>query len=189
MYNMEISAFGMKCRVEILILVVILFWIMWGHVLCSCSTVNAKEAINNMSNAYNELLNKKTLNYETNKQDIPMIGINHKEGFTPANINNGESSKFSVTADDPPNTSSWFSPDLSYKKGTSGGPGVQEILNRQAQPIPLPEGELLMFANTPFKPECCPNSFSNSTGCACMTVDQYNYLINRGGNNVPYSEY
>jgi hypothetical protein len=47
----------------------------------------------------------------------------------------------------------------------------------------------LMFKKTPFKPECCPNTYSNSMGCACMSTKQYNYLINRGGNNVPYSEY
>jgi len=62
-------------------------------------------------------------------------------------------------------------------------------LAREPQPIPLPEGELDMFASTPFKPECCPNTYSTSIGCACMTGTQYNYLVNRGGNNVPYSEY
>jgi len=46
-----------------------------------------------------------------------------------------------------------------------------------------------MFATTPFKPECCPSAFSSSTGCACMTTQQYNWLRERGGNNVPYSEY
>ena len=40
-----------------------------------------------------------------------------------------------------------------------------------------------------FKPECCPNTYTSSMGCACMTVGQYDYLRNRGGNNVPYSEY
>jgi len=48
---------------------------------------------------------------------------------------------------------------------------------------------LFMFANTEFKPECCPNTYSNSSGCACMDSNSYNYLITRGGNNVPYSEY
>ena len=67
--------------------------------------------------------------------------------------------------------------------------GVQDILNREPQTIPLPEGQMSMFANTPFKPECCPNAYSNSSGCACMTTNQYNYLVSRGGNNVPYSEY
>ena len=45
------------------------------------------------------------------------------------------------------------------------------------------------FANTQFKPECCPNTYSGSEGCACMSNSQYNTLISRGGNNVPYSEY
>jgi hypothetical protein len=52
---------------------------------------------------------------------------------------------------------------------------------------PLSKGELNMFANTPFKPECCPTTYSNSMGCACINMDQYNYLITRGGNNVPYA--
>ena len=137
---------------------------------------------------YNSQINRKSFKYETNKHVIPMIGTG-KEGFVGANTNYGESSKFSLTNDKPVNTSSWFTQNLTYTKETTGGKGVQNILNRPKQPIPLPEGELSMFANTPFKPECCPNAFSNSTGCACMTVDQYNYLIDRGGNNVPYSEY
>jgi len=181
---MEISIFGMKFRVEILILIVVLYWILWGHVLCSCSRVNLMEALGNM---YNSQINRRSLNYEVLKNPTPRIGM--KEGFAGASTNNGESSQFSTTSDKPINTSSWFTPNLSYKKGTTGGKGVQDILNRPKQQIPLPEGELLMFANTPFKPECCPNAFSNSTGCACMDINSYNYLINRGGNNVPYSEY
>jgi hypothetical protein len=51
------------------------------------------------------------------------------------------------------------------------------------------DNELFAFQNSTFKPECCPNTYSNSMGCACMSGGQYNYLIMRGGNNVPYSEY
>jgi len=47
----------------------------------------------------------------------------------------------------------------------------------------------LIFNDNMFKPECCPNTYSNSMGCACMTQSQYTYLIERGGNNIPYSEY
>ncbi len=89
----------------------------------------------------------------------------------------------------PVNTSSWFTPNLSFTASKPYGKGAANIYNRPEQPIPLPPNEMLMFANTPFKPECCPNAFSNSMGCACMTVKQYDYLGNRGGNNVPYSEY
>lgn len=111
------------------------------------------------------------------------------EGFVGANTNYGESSQFSLTNDQAINTSSWGLPNVSITDGQLVSSGDSNVLNRPAQPIPLPEGEMLLFANTPFKPECCPNSFSTSTGCACMTMKQYNYLNERGGNNVPYSEY
>lgn len=52
---------------------------------------------------------------------------------------------------------------------------------------PLSRGELNMFSGTPFKPQCCPSTYSNSEGCACINKDQYNYLITRGGNNVPFA--
>ena len=89
-----------------------------------------------------------------------------------------------------------YTPYASYPQGTnepnidiaSDAPALQtseEIRNRKKQPIPLPEGEHLLFGTTPFKPECCPNTYSDSTGCACMTTDQFNYLVGRGGNNSP----
>jgi hypothetical protein len=87
------------------------------------------------------------------------------------------------------NPSTWSMPTLTYSPGTKPDAGVKAIWNRPKQPIPLPKDELDMFATTPFAPECCPNAYSSSMGCACMTVDQYNYLRDRGGNNVPYSEY
>lgn len=64
----------------------------------------------------------------------------------------------------------------------------QSILDRPYQPVPPPKGQGL-FDTTPFNYDCCPNTYSNSSGCACMTVDQYNYIKTRFGNNVPYSEY
>lgn len=83
----------------------------------------------------------------------------------------------------------WGMPTLRLRPGQTPNAGTQDVLNRPPQPIPLPEGELLLFKETEFKPECCPNTYSNSMGCACMTMDQYTYLLDRGGNNVPYSEY
>ena len=89
----------------------------------------------------------------------------------------------------PINTSSWFTPNLTYNGSKPTSKGIQAIENRPEQPIPLPKNEMLMFANTPFGPQYCPNAYSNSMGCAAITVKQYDYLINRGGNNFPYSEY
>jgi len=154
MYNMEIVIFGHKFRGVILLLIVVIFWILFGHLLCGCCKLSW-----------------------------------NKEGFTPANTNYGESSKYTLGDYSKVNTYNWGMPNLTITPGKPLSRGVQQILNRKPQPVPLPEGEMLMFANTPFKPECCPNTYSNSSGCACMTPQQYNFLVTRSGNNVPYSEY
>lgn len=163
---MDISIFGYKINLEIIILICVIYLILVSHTIGSCCNYNnIMEGLTNM------------------KKKI------EQEGFTPANINFGESSKFNLDYDSVANTSSWDMQNLSVVPGQPLSKGVKEILNRPSQPIPLPEGQLLMFADTNFKPECCPNTYSNSMGCACMTTKQYNYLVTRGGNNVPYSEY
>jgi hypothetical protein len=115
---------------------------------------------------------------------------NMQEGFTGAN-NSAMGPEFggAKTPGYIMNPSTWSMPTLTYSPGTTPDAGVKAIWDRPKQPIPLPKDELDMFATTPFKPECCPNAYSTSTGCACMTVDQYNFLQQRGFNNVPYSEY
>jgi hypothetical protein len=112
-----------------------------------------------------------------------------REGFTGANINYGESASYSLGNDNPIDTSSWSAQDMTVTPGQPLSAGVKAFLARPQQPVPLPEGEMLLFANTEFKPEYCPSSFSTSTGCAALTGPQFNYLVTRGGNNVPYSEY
>ena len=111
-----------------------------------------------------------------------------KEGFTGLQRNIGQYSPYSLNSEKI-NTNSWNSPNMVITPGQPVSPEVKAFLNRPKQPLPLPEGELDLFFNTQFKPECCPNTYSRSDGCACMTGDQYNYLILRGGNNVPYSNH
>lgn len=72
--------------------------------------------------------------------------------------------------------------------------GYSETRNKWAQykgtPVPLPEGQMFMFQDNEFKPDCCPSTYTNSVGCACMTQEQVQYINERGGNRtmVP-SEY
>ena len=165
MYNMDIAILGYKLNVEILILIGVIYLILVGHTVSGCCNVHGiMEGLQNMA--------KKS-----------------KEGFTGANTNYGLSAPYSLANDKIVNTSSWFDKNLTITPGQPLSKGVKEILNRPYQQIPLPKGQLSMFANTPFKPECCPNTYSNSSGCACMNTNTYNYLVTRGGNNVPYSEY
>ena len=166
MYNMEISLLGLKLNVEIIILIGVIYLIMASHTVCGCCNFpGIMETFTNLSQKMG------------------------REGFSGANTNYGQSAPYTLGQNTPIDPSLWGQQNLTVTPGQPVPPAVQSILNREPQPVPLPEGEMLMFANTPFKPECCPNTYSNSSGCACMTSEQYNYIILRGKNNVPYSEY
>jgi len=214
MYNMEITIGSYKMRMEIVLLIVLVFWIMFGHIMCSCCTVRLfegmdtkggrarhstrpTEAFKPWAGARREATSTCPIpggcaaeGFDTSIGEVGVLPLSTKEGFTSGNNTAYEpefgSAKSEAYTIDPAN---WGQPNLTYSKGTTPDAGVQSLWNRPKQPIPLPEGELDMFATTDFKPECCPNTYSSSEGCACMTMDQYNYLQSRGGNNVPYSEY
>ena len=166
---MDISIGSYKMRVEILLGILIVFWIMFGHILCGCSRVNLLDKISSSFSKYKNSL---------------------VEGFASANSTSiGPEFSGAKSPEYIMNPSKWSMPTLTYSPGTTADAGVKSIWDRPKQPIPLPKGELDMFATTSFKPECCPNAYSSSTGCACMTTEQYQYLRERGSNNVPYSEY
>ena len=169
----SISFFGIKLRFEIIVIIVIIWLLVVGQTCYSC--------------------------YRPSGYNLGgSLGYSKFEGFSGYGSGTGTGSgpgmgnQFASYGQNsrPVNTKNWGLPTLVVRPGQPLTKGVQDILNREPQPIPLPEGELSMFATTPFKPECCAgNSYSNSSGCPCMTVQQYNYIIERGGNNVPYSEY
>lgn len=193
MYNMDISIFGFKLNLQVLILIGVVYLILVGHTLCGCSNYNLMEAFTDASGNFAQAVQDLSGNVP-----LPAGGavankikgaVQSKEGFVGANINYGQSSPYDLNSDVPINTSSWSAQNMTVVPGQPLSPGVKQFLAREPQPVPLPEGELFMFSSTPFKPECCPNTYSTSQGCACMTGKQYNWLVERGGNNVPYSEY
>ena len=211
MYNMDISVFGYKINLEILILIGIIYLIMVGHTFCGCYNYGLMEGFTDASgntidvsgnlqerkenvqakvaNAKTNLAAQSAAGTATDATPVTSATTTTTEGFTGANINYGESSLYSLSQDDPVDTSSWSAQNMTVVPGQPLSAGVKAFLERKPTQVPLPEGEMFMFANTEFKPECCPNTYSNSSGCACMDSNSYNYLITRGGNNVPYSEY
>ena len=217
MYNMDISILGYKFNLEILILIGVVYLILVGHTLCGCSNfyslIEGMDSMGQIPPSSSTMGQNPTVQQDKAKVQakVQAVKANQQlatqttsdgtttttttgpstttEGFTGANINYGESSLYSLGNDNSINTSSWSAQDMTVTPGQPLSAGVKAFLARPQQPVPLPEGEMLMFANTPFKPECCPNTYSNSSGCACMTSNQYNYLVTRGGNNIPYSEY
>jgi hypothetical protein len=83
------------------------------------------------------------------------------------------------------NLSRWVKNALRYSKGMGNENKLDSYKYHTGPPIPLPEGELFFFTNTKFDSECCPATYSNSQGCACLSQPQYNHLMMRGGNNTP----
>ena len=211
MYNMEITIGSHKCRLEICILIFVLFWVMFGHVLCSCCTMSMQEGLETMknvmkkgkegfaapvarrraNNVYNQdegFVAAPVARRRVNGEEVEEEEETGKEGFVGSNnkaygpeFGSNKSPGYIMRPD------TWAQPTLSYSMGTTPSAGAQAVLNRNNPP--LAEGEMDMFANTPFKPDCCPNTYSNSSGCACMDMKTYKNLRLRGGNNVPYSEY
>ena len=207
MYNMDISILGYKFNLEVLILIGVVYLILVGHTFCGCCNFGLMECFDGSGNS---LMPDEKLKLEKDKLKIQKMKTNMatqnaaggatspdstesttttKEGFTPANINYGESSLYNSNTYGSTNTSSWSAPNMTFVSGQPLNSAVKKFMAREPQPVPLPEGEMLLFANTPFKPECCPNTYSTSSGCACMTSEQYNFIVTRSGNNVPYSQY
>ena len=200
---MDISIFGYKLNLEILILIGVVYLILVGHTLCGCSNYSLMEGLDMMKDV---ATGNATVTAVPAASPVPEPagalvagkakngaakpnGKSGKEGFVGANTNYGQSSPFDLTSNTMVDTSSWSRPDLTVVPGKPLNPAVKQFLNRKQQQLPLPEGEMDFFVNVEFKPECCPNAYSNSSGCACMTSKDYNFLKNRGSNNVPYSEY
>ena len=45
--------------------------------------------------------------------------------------------------------------------------------------------KMFMFANNRSSPNCCPSTFSTSTGCVCTTKNQRDFVASRGGAVAP----
>lgn len=224
MYNMDISIFGYKLNLEILILIGVIYLILVVHTLFgSCNMKRVKEGLENMikggqgpapegevpegegevpevvpvTEGEEGQVPVESFEAEPEPSAIPTNAkkgaskMNGKvtESFVGVNTNYGQSSPYDLAAQTVVDTSSWNQPNMTVVPGKPLSDGVKKFLARKQQQLPLSEGEMDFFANSEFKPECCPNTYSNSSGCWCGTSQDYNYLITRAGNNVPYSEY
>ena len=104
--------------------------------------------------------------------------VSVKEAMT--NLSNAASLDHNNNADE---KNSWISKSLQY----AGNMGYQSLLEKDAHykgtPVPL-ENTLFYFKDNEFKPECCPATYTTSTGCACSSEAQMKYLNERGGNRT-----
>ena len=81
-------------------------------------------------------------------------------------------------------SNSWTTKAVQYADKMGYADSKTKHSQHQGTAVPLPEGQMYMFADNKFKPECCPSTYSSSTGCACMTHEQVSYINERGGNRT-----
>ena len=153
---MNIIIGNWKGSLEMVIIIIILLWILIGHLLCSCSKMKGSDYLG----AFRD------------------IREGFKGGFKyphqPASINAL-----------PPNPEKWLEPTLLIARDKPLTQATVDILNRKSGKLPLPDSQMDLLYRTEFKPSCCPNTFSTGSGCACMSMKQLKYLNERGGNNKP----
>lgn len=168
---MDIKIGSMTIRGEILLLIGFMGFILFAHLFGSCSRLGIEEGFE-IAKQVVGLIQPNNVGYSSQFSQYPSVWAvpsPPKTDVSPANnlAING-SSDINTPFNNPPLK---LDPALGYK------------------PYQLPPGEMDILAVTKFSPKCCPNLYSNSEGCACPTVEQYNFIKERGGNNVPISEY
>ena len=151
---MEIKIFGYEVRIEVVIACVIIGMVMGLVMFCDCFQYSLIEGM--------------TSKKHTKK--------NRKEGFT--NLNNND------LHIDNSYTMGWVQTAKRYADGMGYENKLNSYKNNVGTPVPLPEGQLFFFADNKFKPECCPSTYSDSMGCACLSQDQVDYINQRGGNRT-----
>ena len=153
---MEIKIFGYEVRIEVVIACVIIGMVMGLVMFCDCFQYNLIEGM------------------ETKKKTVTKQ--NGKEGFT--NLNNND------LHIDNSYTMGWVKTAKRYADGMGYENKLNSYKDNVGTPVPLPEGELFFFADNKFKPECCPSTYSDSMGCACLSQAQVDYINERGGNRT-----
>ena len=151
-----------KIRMEVILVIGILLFIISSNLLCGCSKVTPYEA------------------FTAIKETVKKV---KKEGFSNiSDILNVETySKFPPQTVDP---NSWKIPNLNDTSSQS----YQTVKNYKTPKLTLQDGQLDILANIEVKPSCCAYSsyYSNSSGCGCLSTEMNDYLITRGGNSVHF---
>lgn len=153
---MEIKVFGYEVRVEIVVACIIIGMVAGLFMFCDCFQYSILEGM------------------ETRRGGMKKFRL--KERFT--NLNNND-----LHIDDS-YTMGWVQKAKQYASGMGYKNKLNSYKDNVGTPVPLPEGELFFFADNKFKPECCPSTYSDSTGCACLSQDQVTYINERGGNRT-----
>jgi hypothetical protein len=70
-----------------------------------------------------------------------------------------------------------------YKEGFSEDD--KELMEQNVKNYPTTYSVDPLYTSS-FKPECCPNSYTSSSGCLCINKANYSLVHTRGGNHYDY---
>ena len=159
---MELKLFGYEARLEVVVACIMIGMLAGLFMFCDCFQYSVLEGM--------------TPNDVNNKKANGKKAGDKKEGFV--NLSNND-----LHIDDS-YTMGWVQTAKRYASGMGNKNRLNTYKDNVGTPVPLPEGELFFFTDNKFKPECCPSTYSGSTGCACLSQDQVNYINQRGGNRT-----
>jgi hypothetical protein len=216
MYNMDISINGYKINIEIIILIGVICLILFSYTLCGCCNGSIIETMTNLTvdssgndNKDSSGNDNKDSSGNDNKDSSgsndnkDSSGNNNKDSSgnnnkdSSGNDNKDSPDKLTIIKQNLSNilntvTKEGFASALYADKPynlTTDQPmsvPVKQSSHKGTQSAPLSESTTLIFSNTQFKPECCPNTYSTSSGCACMTDKALKLIQTRGANNSTF---
>ena len=161
---MNITILGLKCRAEIMVLCIVVGFVIASFTICSCTKISpeiCKKVLSESSGVVTEGFRKIS--------DIAdAAAVNYQMGMD--------------------NPGSWAQKASGYASDMGYNTVLSSHANYKGTEVPL-QGTLNFFKDNAFKPECCPSTYTSSTGCACTSVAQLNYLNQRGGNRTLASEF
>ena len=161
---MNITILGLKCRAEIMVLCIVVGFVIASFTICSCAKISPEVC-------------KKVI---SESKDVVT------EGFRKiSDIADAAAVNYQMGMDNP---GSWAQKAAGYASDMGYNTVLSSHANYKGTEVPL-QGTMNFFKNNSFKPECCPSTYTSSTGCACTSVAQLNYLNQRGGNRTLASEF
>jgi len=171
---MEIKVFGYEVRLEIVIACIIIGMVAGLFLFCDCFQYSILEGMQQgMQQKQPQARTKAGFSAKRDQDENKAKKI---EGFT--NLSNND-----LHINDS-YTMGWVQTAKQYASGMGYKNKLNSYKDNVGTPVPLPEGELFFFADNKFKPECCPSTYSDSMGCACLSQDQVTYINQRGGNRT-----
>lgn len=172
MFDITIGAY--KFRGYIIVFILAAAWVLFGHLFCSCS--NVSDWREGFDIAVGTDLKQKKRQYNATNAKASGTAPTSTGGA----VDTSDEASTSATA----TTTEGFSTN-----GNQPLPGPNNAAFHPAfAPVGAPLSTPDLFTHMKFGYECCPNTFSNSQGCACMAPETAQFIKTRG-NHPPFTEY